>query len=239
MIVWDSITFSLMYPIHWQLGIEFMVFFQNCVNYLFFLSLSSIQFVFVCVFSNIVHVSSNTDNCLPSLYTEWQQSYFPRLQCLNIHINCLGNDACRIHRANRECLTVLIWQHVSPCVEHHSLKIIHSLSSRTLRKLERGREKKAMRKKCDMWLREKTENVKEEKKSFQELYHSCATLQWLPTPVGRTEALLRREITSLFRRRHFHFLVVSRSHLGLGEVESLAGKQGEANYFRNREVFQF
>ncbi len=70
--------------------------------------------MFVCVFSNIVHAASNRDDCVRSLYAEWQQTYCPRLQCLHIHINCLGNDECRIHRANRECLTALIWQRFFP-----------------------------------------------------------------------------------------------------------------------------
>lgn len=69
--------------------------------------------------------------------------------------------------------------------------------------------------------------MREEEKSFQELAQSCTTLQWLPTPVGKTGVLLRKEITSLLRRKHFNCFVVSRSHLGLAEVESSAGTSVE------------
>lgn len=62
------------------------------------------------------------------------------------------------------------------------------------------------------------ENAREE-----ELFYSCTTLHWCPTPVGRTEVLLRTEIISLFRQRHVNCFVVSRAHLGLAEVESSAG----------------
>lgn len=99
-------------------------------------------------------------------------------------------------------------------------RISHSASSRTPK--EAGRKKRRAVWESE-YEREKTTNVREEQKCFQEVSQSCATLQWVPTPVGRTEVLLRKEITSLLGRRHFNCFVVSRSHLGVAEVESSAG----------------
>lgn len=77
--------------------------------------------------------------------------------------------------------------------------------------------------------RGKAANVREEEKSFQELSQSRTTLQWLRTPVGQTGVLLRKEITSLLRRKHFNCFVVSRSHLGPVWGRKFSRyKQGEA-----------
>lgn len=50
------------------------------------------------------------------------------VQCLRICINCLGKDARRIHRANKEWLTALIWQRFSsPMVSKSVIPWVHEL----------------------------------------------------------------------------------------------------------------
>ncbi len=61
----------------------------------------------------------------------------------------------------------------------------------------------------------------------RKLSQSCTTLQWLQTPVGRTQVLLRKEIALLLRRRCFNCFVVRRSHVGFAEVVSSAGRSKE------------
>lgn len=84
--------------------------------------------------------------------------------------------------------------------------------------------------------REKTATVRKRslsKNTRSFLYNSSVAsqsgtvLHWLPTPAGRTEVLLRKEISSLLRQRHLNYFVVSRSPLGKAEVESSAGTSNE------------
>lgn len=90
-----------------------------------------IQAGFVCVFSN-VHAASNT-----GVYPEWQRAYCPTADACVSTSTASENDACMIHRANREFLTALIWKQFSPHVQLRGFKTSHSASSRTLRKRER------------------------------------------------------------------------------------------------------
>lgn len=87
-----------------------------------------------------------------------------------------------------------------PHVQLRGLYISHSASSRTLRKLERGKDKEATRYACVVvvggggreYERVSSKCERKEEKSFQELSQSCATLQWLQTPVGRTQVFAEK-----------------------------------------------
>lgn len=129
-----------------------------------------------------------------------------------------------------------------PRVKLHALKISHSLSSWTRRKLESKRERERRCKRgavCGGRAYEReNSNCVEKKRSLSKNtrsfpYNSSVAsqsgtiLHWLPTPAGRTEVLLRKEISSLLRQRHLNYFVVSRSPLGKAEVESSAGTCNE------------
>lgn len=138
-------------------------------------------------------------------------SVLPNLRCLHIHINRLRNDACMIHRANREFLTALIWKQFSPHVQLRGFKTSHSASSRTRRKREGG------------GAIQRAANVRNVEKLFQELLQCCTTLQWLSTPVCSTDVLLRQRITSRFRRLCSQLMSPGTT----AEVESSAGTSQE------------
>lgn len=146
------------------------------------------------------------------------------VQCLHICISCLGNDACRIHRANKEWLTALIWQRFSSPMELHGFKITHSLSSWTVEKKTACAGESTT---------ERTADVRKRTEVFLQSA-SWTILLWLPTPVRNIGFAEKRDHIN---RRHFNCFVGNRINLGLAEVESSPGTRREKLTSLEREFF--